>query len=492
MKRFIEVFSFDSRSISCGRSFLGIALLASVLAKGLLFEVLYTRFGVIPLSVLLPALDTQDWSLFFLNPSIPFAYGLWGLLVGFAVCIIFNINPRLSGFCAYVLHNSLVTRNPWASDAADSLLKTFLLLSLFLPVPNTKESPKKVCSFATVFFILQLLWIYWSVVIFRTGETWRTDLTAMYWILHDQKSSSVHSFQFINNPIVYQSLTWLVLRWEGFAPWIILLPIWNSAWRLFVISGFVALHLGICFIMQLPLFSFIAICGWIFLIPPSAWDYLATVPRAQSFKRRLNFWGDYLRERFEMDLSFTSSSRLVRVLISSLCSGFLFFGAVTSLASAFEDLEYIDEIRSKYVLFFIDAVGFRQGWSMYSPDASKKISWLRVLGEYENGSVTMLWQENEDGTIVDQFQVGLAAQGPWTNVVSFIADYELESVQLGVAKFFCKSAVRRGVPIKAVHIVIRDIPIVSPNGATEQPTIERATLKYPCRQAPSVPIRCGG
>jgi hypothetical protein len=93
---------------------------------------------------------------------------------------------------------------------------------------------------------------------------------------------------FLLFPNALKLLTWAVLKWEGYGPFLLFVPVKTHLFRSLAAVGIIAMHLGFQMSMRLGIFGWICAAGALGLLPSWFWDavllpYLRT-PTRTSFK----------------------------------------------------------------------------------------------------------------------------------------------------------------------------------------------------------------
>ena len=192
---------------------------------------------------------------------------------------------RLATIACWFLVMSIHNRNPMILSAGDTLLRLLLFWAMFLPLgarysvdaalDKNPSVPRSLCNLACAAILLQMTFMYFFSFILKDGSTWN-DGTALYYALSvDQLTRPLGTWmcQFTEFTILATRSTLLLESVGSLLPFI---PISNDRFRMVAIAMFCSLHIGIAMTMDLGLFSYVAIVGWIPFLPSSFWDFIST------------------------------------------------------------------------------------------------------------------------------------------------------------------------------------------------------------------------
>ncbi len=282
-------FTLDARSLALGRMLLGALLLWDLALRAADLTAHYSDTGVLPRSDF--RLEAWDflWSVHTAAGSTPFEAGLFVLhaLLGFAMLVGFRTFWATLGSAALLI--SLHGRNPLLRDGQDDLLRVLLVWGCLLPWgarwsvdrlrgqvwhPLTGVSGDRVLGPATVGWVLQLLTMYWTSAVAKLESPWWTSGSAISNALAMGRYETAigHSLQAF--PSLLHIGTFAVLAFELLAPFLVFLSGWWRPTRVFLVSGFVVLHLVLAMLLRLGLFPAVALAAWLTLLPPSVWEGL--------------------------------------------------------------------------------------------------------------------------------------------------------------------------------------------------------------------------
>jgi hypothetical protein len=260
--------------------------------------------GVLPLENARQATSAYSWTLFSWWPNTPDVIRAccW-LMVGHTVALLFGFLPRLNALFLFVWLVSLQNRNDLILDGEDTLMRMLAFFLIWIPsgecwslnavirkwitgkraADNSRQAELQVPGWG-----LHLLQIEMALILFTTGliklsgKSW-LDGTALYYVsrLDDTFGRFPIPAILFDTPWIVALLTWVVLTVELTIP----LLIWFRETRRACLVALVAFHLTNEWTMNLFLFHWLMLCGWISFLAPDdfAWPRFRSatlVPRA--------------------------------------------------------------------------------------------------------------------------------------------------------------------------------------------------------------------
>lgn len=284
------VFGIDPRSLAVFRVMVGVIIVVDQLVRWSGLEAFTTDQGLLDRETAMAALradygSTADvvWSLNYLSGDLWFQQLLSIVLMVAAVCLSLGLFTRLATIFCWALIVSLHMRCPIILSSGDTLLRTLLFWSIFAPLGHCwsldarlarrelPELPQKLLSGGTAGLISQMIIMYFFAGIAKWNDVWwqgeamdyvlRLDIYARPWAAH-----------MLQQPLMLKLVTWSTLFAEVFLILLMLLPWRNSWWRSLNLVIYVALHLAIASTMNIGLFSYISIIGWLPILPAAFWN----------------------------------------------------------------------------------------------------------------------------------------------------------------------------------------------------------------------------
>lgn len=285
-----SVFGVDVRSLALFRIVVGIVILVDLATRAPYIETFYTDEGSFSTEICESAMPGGFWSIHLLSGSELYQQILFAIAAVAAVFLIFGCFTRTATIVTWLLLISLHVRNPLLLNSGDTLLRTMLFWSLFLPLGkvwsidawrrtrrmlSTDESQstsvKWWVSGASAGLILQLLVMYWFTGIAKLNTEWLNGESLEYVLRMDMFIRPFGKWM-LEFPSLLNFLSRATLWLELIGPTLLLLPWKNRYLRIAMILAFFGLHIGIVMSISVGLFSVISMTCWLPLIPSMVWD----------------------------------------------------------------------------------------------------------------------------------------------------------------------------------------------------------------------------
>lgn len=407
------VFGLDTRSLAIGRILLGGIAVLDVVSRVADYRFFYTEEGALPRAAVMQYLQRLDHiSLFMASGANWWAGACFALEVVAAVAFMVGYRTRQANIMLWAMVIGSQARGSILLQAGDVVLRLLLFWCMFLPM-GTRLSvdrlagrlestvPRQVLSVATTALQFQLAAIYiWSSLL-KTGAPWRNGEAVWYALNLDHFAKQPLASMLLDHEAIWRMLTHATYAWEMAGPWLLLTPFLFGPLRTLVVAGFVAMHLGFSAGLELGLFTWICIAGWIVLLPGWLWDKLGWpvaaaevepscpgLPWARRAGSRWGIWGRY------------SLSQV---------PAFFFLWLIFQW-----NMSTIDA-RSWSVPKFGSSIGHTlrldQRWDMFAPVPFTDDGWFVIPGELANGEFVELWQGGDVAWASD------AERATWTRAL---------------------------------------------------------------------------
>ncbi len=293
-----RMFGLDWRSLALLRMGLAVVLLADLAVSAQDLKALFTDAGVLPREWLREGY-TADLSIHLLGDGVWFQGALFALEGAFAVMMLVGYRTRLATAACWFLLLSRQARQPLALYGADMVEHLAFFWALWLPlnrrfsvdaalgrVPPPDE--KEYFGMAGFCVIAQFMAIYLTSALQKTGPTWTTDHTAVYYALA-LKIYSTPFGQWLNQfDALTRGLTVFVLGVELYAPFLMILPFATGYGRMAGFLLFLGLQVGFGLCLELGLFGAIMVAFMFMLLPAEFWEWCANPP-GRWLRSRLKF-----------------------------------------------------------------------------------------------------------------------------------------------------------------------------------------------------------
>lgn len=279
IRRWLDgVYGMDTRALAAFRVALGLLLLLDIGDRaGDLIQ--YTDQGAFPRSYM--STDNGRFSLHALSgeawwPGLLFAVQGLG-----ALAVLVGWHSRLALGVVWVLISSLHTRHPHVLYGGDIELRLLCFWGLFLPLGargsvdawrGRVATAPRALSVGTAALLWQLAWIYISTVDLKSGAEWHNG-QAVWYALHIDQFTQASGRWLLQFPNLLSAMTHVVFWFEALGPWVVLL-VPEARVRTVAVLGFMGMHLGFELCMEIGLFPWISMVGWIPALPAWFWDRL--------------------------------------------------------------------------------------------------------------------------------------------------------------------------------------------------------------------------
>lgn len=411
---FRKVFTVDLRALAIMRIWLAGIILTDLAIRASDMEAHYSNRGVLPLHVL----HEYVWLPHFF--SLHVLSGLWQFqailffIAGVsAICLMLGYKTRLSTVFSWVLLVSLQNRNLLIGQGGDDLLRMLLFWGMFLPLgkfysydatkaTNTAIPDKetKYFSAATVAYILQIFLLYFCTALLKNSPEWNVEGTALYYALSlDQILMPVGKLIY-PYPELLRFLTLTTFYTELLLPFLLLIPFYNTFFRIVVVSVLLLFHIGISLTLFVGLFYLINVASIAGLLPPKAMDWIES-KFLSSFRGFSTRSFQQITQRYKSPFSFKIQyqehrpilkRRLQSIVKNSFvtvmlvyCIWWNFSGLVSSVPALPQNAKWLG-----YLL------RTDQHWGMFAPVVFKDDGWYILEGYTAQGKIIDLNQQGKE------------------------------------------------------------------------------------------------
>lgn len=289
-----EFFSLDLRTLALFRVGLAYLLLADLANRWPDLTALYSDEGAVPridffhVSARYWLLDTSNpFSVHVLGGSPAFQVVLHLLACAFAVGLLVGYRTQFMTLASWFLLMSSQARNPAVMHGGDLLLRLLAFWGIFLPLgacfsldaattARRLNRQYRVCNPATAALILQVCFVYWFAVAWKSGPPWREEGSAVYYALSVDGFATRFGHFLLNYPAVMKLLTRATMVLELFGPVLLFIPFYNGLLRTLAIASFILFHAGLGVCLELGFFPPTCWLAWVALLPTWFWDKLGT------------------------------------------------------------------------------------------------------------------------------------------------------------------------------------------------------------------------
>ncbi len=270
----------DLRSLALFRIALGGVLLVDVVLRTTDLVAHYTDAGVLPRSDLIRVAEQPLWfSVHMGSGQWAFQAALFLLAALAATALVLGWRTRWAALISWFLLCSVQARNPMVLNSGDVLLRVLLLWGIFLPwgrlwsLDSRGQAPPRsllVADASTLAYTLQIVLLYLTAGLHKSGEAWRNG-TAVYYALSIDQFTTPLGERLLHYPGLMSGLSYAVVAFQLSVPLLVFIPWKNGLFRTLAVLGTVSLHLGIASCMHLGIFSGVATVAALGLLPSAIW-----------------------------------------------------------------------------------------------------------------------------------------------------------------------------------------------------------------------------
>lgn len=389
-QRVKDLFGIDYRALAMFRIGLGCLLLLDLIGRAFDLTAFYTDFGILP----------RDFLLSHFHVPWTFAFHTWGgstayesilfALAGiFAIALILGIHTKPAVFLSWIFLISLQNRNEVIADGGDQLLRAFLLWLLFLPVGRrySLDSLRKgatpeggpCISVAAFALLMQMVFVYEFSGFSKTDPVWIKEGSACFYALASEQITKPFGLALLHFPGLLRFLTFATLFLEVVVPPLAFLPVYTKKVRLAIIPLFCLFHLGLFLSLELGLFPFVCMLGWVPFLPDifwNRWERLKLVKGIGTFLQR------YFQKSGEKKKS--KKQNQPPSIIANSISAFLLLCVLAWNFKSFDSR--FSRLFPSSLMPVARALRLDQDWRLFSPRPPTECGWHVFVGTLCDGT----------------------------------------------------------------------------------------------------------
>lgn len=309
------LFGIETRSLALFRIAIALLLLVDLGTRATDLTTFYTDAGVLPSA--LARSFYAGTKVFWYNPHIYVNTAWWQagwfvVAAFFAVLLLIGYRTRWVAFAGWFLLLSLHNRNPMVLQSGDTLLRMLLFWGMFLPMgakysvdraldPTDRPSPRVVNNVISLALLVQMTFLYYFTAELKSGATWRNG-NALYYALNIDAWTRPLGTWMLNFPEWNAFATHATMVLEYVGPFLPFIPLFTAQFRTLMVFVFCSFHIGIALMMDVGLFSYISMAGWLVYLPSPFWTFL---------EQRLGRWGEGLAMYYDGDCGFCKKGVLL-------------------------------------------------------------------------------------------------------------------------------------------------------------------------------------
>ncbi len=292
-------FALDLRSIALFRVALAAVILGDLYWRARDIGAFYTDAGIMPRTAWHDYYrdDPWHWSLHLLGGSWGFEAGLFAIAAIAGVMLLVGWHTRIAAIVTWAMLVSVQARDPLCLQGGDILLRCLAFWGMLLPLgavfsldrarSTSAPPPTAMLAPAGAGIVVQMSLLYWCSSLLKFGAEWHGEGTAVWYALALDQFATGPGKWLRAHPDLCAVMTHVTMIVEGWGPGLLVLPAmvavfsaragrWLAGWtRLAAVALFVGFHLGLGLCMELGPFPWVAIAGWLALVPGRFWSLAA-------------------------------------------------------------------------------------------------------------------------------------------------------------------------------------------------------------------------
>ena len=398
------VFGLDTRSLAVARISLGLIVILDVLNRVSDYRFFYTESGALPRQALMQYLQRRDHvSLFMASGADWWAGVCFAIEAAAALAFLFGYRTRLANLVVWFMVIGSHARGSILLQSGDVVLRLLLFWGLFLPMGArvsidslrariVKAPPRHVLGVATTAIQFQIAAVYIWTVLLKTGAAWRNGEAVYYSLSIDHFAKQPMAGWMLKHEVVWSSLTHLTFWFEMVGPWLLLVPFFFGPLRAATVGGFNLMHLGFWAGLEIGLFPWICIAGWLALMPGWFWEKLGwVVPDGDAHDTCIGLpWARRASTGWMTGL---------RYAMSQAPALFFFWMIVQWNMSTTDGKNWAVPNQVRWIGH---TLRLDQKWNMFAPFPLKDDGWFVLPGELVGGDSVELWQGGEVAWATDE------------------------------------------------------------------------------------------
>lgn len=392
-----RIFGIDVRSLALFRICLALIMIGDLLYRAQDLQAHYTDAGVLPIA-LVSVYQQQHWwwSIHTLHPALEPQIVLFLIAGLFALSLLVGYRTRTVSVVCWLLLISLQNRNTLVLTGGDTMLRVMAFWAMFLPLglrwsvdraldKTDAPMPKRIFSVGTVALIVQLGMVYLFGALLKTGPTWHTDYTAIYYALSIGQFATPLAKTLLHYPDMLRTLTFVAWYLELLAPLLILVSAFSGRARTLVVLVYMGFHISLGLCLELGLFPIIGALAWVVLLPDWFWQTFfrlsARLPRPQppAFVAVLTAQA----AKWDMRLHSQSLSTRTPRVVQLLATFFLVYVVCWNVRT----LNF--SLHSRWFPVTWNWIGevarMDQSWELFAPDPMRSQGWIVVPAVLQDG-----------------------------------------------------------------------------------------------------------
>ncbi len=395
----------DLRSLALFRIVLGLIVVFDVIVRFTTVSAMYTDSGVLPREAYIPMAKVWPISLHFISGQFPIIAALFALTLLAAIGMTVGYRTKLCTALTWFLVYSMHARNDFILYGGDFLLVALLFWAMFSPISirlsvdalNSASEPKKneCLAIGPVALLLQIVMMYLFTGVMKSDPIWWSEGSALYYTFNLDVFVTPLGRYLLHFPKLLQILTWVTLALELIGPLVAL--VFTGWTRLLIALSFMVFHFAHFITLDLGIFPFISICGWLPFLPK------------QTYSLRPAIWFiDRCQQLTQMAWRALPKRAPAPAILSTRTRGFIVGFCLLLVFTV--NLSRVKQLNFKLppvIRHLSQFLGLSQNWNMFAPYPMRGDGWFvfhgilrdgTQLNPFHGGDVTFERPPNVSGT----------------------------------------------------------------------------------------------
>jgi Vitamin K-dependent gamma-carboxylase len=386
MKKYLQIFALDLRSLALFRISLGMCLFVDVFYRLFYINDFYSDFGVLPRAAALEHfLGPWEYSVFLMTGKSELVFVLMALTLVAIAMMTVGYRTRLAAFVTWVLVTSLQTRTQIVLHGGDDLIRVLLFWCQFVPLgaafsvdrylnPSREPADRSLLSFGGAGLMLQLIFMYAFTAALKVHPVWVSEGSAIYYALSLEQFTDTLGQWLLNFPVAMRFLTFSTLLLEAVGPLLLLIPGIQQYVRLPIVLSFIGFHFGLFLTLHLGPFPWTCMAAWLMFLPPQFWDAVANrwswspIEKISLYFKKYKLSGEKVIVFYPKAMQYTAA----------LFIGLVFLWNLSHHESL--PLHKPDSLR-----IVMNLTKMYQKWNMFAPYPRKDDGWYVIEAKLLNG-----------------------------------------------------------------------------------------------------------
>jgi hypothetical protein len=443
---FYRQYALDRRALALMRVGIGLVLLIDLIIRSGSIKAHYTDEGVLPLHALQRFLGNgYNYSLHAQSGELYFQIFLFFTAILFSSFLIIGYHTRLATFVSWVLLASLQSRNPLIEQGGDDLLRLVLFWGIFLPWGDRYSADKirkrnietpAYFDVPALAYALLIFSVYFFSALMKTSVEWHSEGSALYYALSlDQLRLPLGDLLYPHAGLLkfLTHLTWYI---ELIAPFLLFVPVFNSAFRTIGIAAIISLHLGISAILFVGLFFLTGIASTLGLLPSALMDKL---------EQRFNFLirpltkiaGSFFQiKRPGISSPVIKNNFYSRLMLNSPLFFVMAYCLLWNMGSSPGSKLTVSE-NLRWIGY---TLRLEQRWNMFSPEVMKEDGWFVTEGvTNDNRKIDI----SKNGGDVDYSKPGSILKSIENDRWRKFGESYMQQANEGIRTYYCRYLLRK-------------------------------------------------